>query len=130
MGGCPKPSLATLHSFLGTKRITGKQRVAEGIKGRYIKSSRRYSSFTRRSSLMKRSRRRAGGLEIVRGSNLEVVRKVKTLKKLVPNSSDTEGLDGLFRETADYILTLQMRIQFMQVMVNGLSSTPDNLNIE
>lgn len=78
---------------------------------------------------MKRSRRRGGGdLEIVRASNIEVVRKVKTLKKLVPNSRDSKGLDGLFRETADYILALQMRIKFMQVMVNGLSSTaPDNI---
>lgn len=79
---------------------------------------------------MKMSRRRAGGSDIERPRNHEVKRKVRTLKKLVPNSSSTKGLDGLFRDTADYILALQTRIQFMQVMVNGLSSTPDNIKIE
>lgn len=131
MDGYSKPSLVALDNFLGAKRITGKQRVAQGIKGRYIKNSKRYS-FTCRKNLMKRSRRRgSGGIEIVRASNLEVVRKVRTLKKLVPNSRETKGLDGLFRETADYILALQMRIHFMQVMVSGLSSTAsDNIEIE
>lgn len=127
MGGCPKPFLVTLDSTFRTKRITRKQRVTNGIKGRYIKTSRRQSS-TR--TLMKRSRRRAGGFDIVRPRNHEVKRKVRTLKKLVPNSSNSKGLDGLFRNTADYILALQMRIQFMQVMVNGLSSTPDDIKIE
>lgn len=105
MGICPKPFLVTLDSSLRTKRITRKQRV-------------------------QRSRRRAGGFEIERRRNHEVKRKVRTLKKLVPNSSNSKGLDGLFRDTADYILALEMRIQFMQVMVNGLSSsTTDDMNI-
>ncbi|KAL8094466.1 hypothetical protein AgCh_036121 [Apium graveolens] len=95
MGICPKPFLVTLDSSLKTKRITRKQRV-------------------------KRSRTRAGGFEMERRRNHEVKRKVRTLKKLVPNSSNSKGLDGLFRDTADYILALEMRIQFMQVMVNGL----------
>lgn len=49
-----------------------------------------------------------------------VKKRVKTLRKLVPNS-ESMGLDGLFRETADYIMSLQMRVQVMKVMVNLLS---------
>ncbi|WOG94676.1 hypothetical protein DCAR_0313973 [Daucus carota subsp. sativus] len=109
MGICPKSFLVTVEKSFVTKRNTGKQG----------------QSSTR--TLMKRSRRRAGGFEIVRRRNHEVRRKVRTLKKLVPSSSSSKGLDGLFRDTADYILALQMRIQLMQVMFNGLSSAPDDI---
>lgn len=51
-------------------------------------------------------------------------RRVRTLKKLVPNS-DCMGLDGLFTETADYILSLQMRVKVMQIMVKVLSDSPN-----
>ncbi|KAK8512823.1 hypothetical protein V6N13_090430 [Hibiscus sabdariffa] len=71
-----------------------------------------------KSSLAKRhwrcrSRRRASPLQ----------RKVKRLKKLVP-SREAVGLEGLFRETAEYILCLQMRVKVMQVMVKVLTA-PD-----
>ncbi|OIW12591.1 hypothetical protein TanjilG_04755 [Lupinus angustifolius] len=49
-----------------------------------------------------------------------IQKRVRTLKRLVPNS-DSMGLDGLFRETADYILALQTRVEVMQVMVNVLT---------
>ncbi|GMY17077.1 transcription factor UPBEAT1 [Fagus crenata] len=69
--------------------------------------------------LMKRvarlgSRKQANGIE----------RRVKTLKKLIPNG-DSMGLDGLFKETADYILSLQMRVRAMQVMVNVLTGSDE-----
>ncbi|KAF8387671.1 hypothetical protein HHK36_026325 [Tetracentron sinense] len=52
-------------------------------------------------------------------------RRVRTLKKLIPNGKST-GLDGLFRDTADYILYLQMRVKAMQIMVNVFSSSDEN----
>ena len=51
-------------------------------------------------------------------------KRVKTLKKLIPKS-ESMGLEGLFRETADYILSLQMRVNLMQTMVKVLSSGSD-----
>ncbi|KAG8389579.1 hypothetical protein BUALT_Bualt02G0243800 [Buddleja alternifolia] len=50
--------------------------------------------------------------------------KVRTLKKLVPNC-ESMGVEGLFRETADYIVALQMRVKLMQDMVNLLSASGD-----
>ncbi|KAL4318177.1 hypothetical protein GQ457_18G022280 [Hibiscus cannabinus] len=70
-------------------------------------------SESNKSSPAKRSRRRASPLQ----------RKVKRLKKLVP-SREAVGLEGLFRETAEYILCLQMRVKVMQVMVKVLTA-PD-----
>lgn len=53
-----------------------------------------------------------------------IEKKVKTLKKLIPNKEESMGgLDGLFKETADYILSLQMRVKVMQIMVELLTST-------
>ncbi|CAH8332903.1 unnamed protein product [Eruca vesicaria subsp. sativa] len=50
-------------------------------------------------------------------------RRVKTLKELVPNTKPSEGLDGLFRQTADYILALEMKVRVMQTMVQVLTKT-------
>lgn len=64
--------------------------------------------------------------------NLQIARRVRILKKLVPSRREREsesepepesGLDNLFRETADYILALQLRVKVMQVMVDVLSSS-------
>lgn len=65
--------------------------------------------------------KRRGGCR--RGSN-GIRRRVRTLKTLVPNSHSL-GLDGLFRETANYILSLQTRVRVMQVMVNVLTPSHD-----
>ena len=54
-----------------------------------------------------------------------VGRRVRTLKKLIPNGGSL-GLDGLFRETADYILTLQMRVEVMQIMVKELTGSDES----
>ncbi|XP_039069302.1 transcription factor UPBEAT1-like [Hibiscus syriacus] len=58
-----------------------------------------------------------------------IEKKVKTLKRLIP-SNDSTGLDGLFRDTAEYILALQMRVKVMQIMVNVLSgSSSDDFHL-
>ncbi|KAL8054643.1 hypothetical protein ABFX02_04G005700 [Erythranthe guttata] len=53
-----------------------------------------------------------------------IERKVRILKKLIPNS-EYMGVETLFRETADYIVALQMRAKAMQIMVDALSASAD-----
>ncbi|KAE8736340.1 Transcription factor UPBEAT1 [Hibiscus syriacus] len=53
-----------------------------------------------------------------------IEKKVKTLKRLIPRN-DSTGLEGLFRDTAEYILALQMRVEVMQIMVNVLTGSSD-----
>ncbi|KAK9201992.1 hypothetical protein WN944_017201 [Citrus x changshan-huyou] len=74
---------------------------------------------TRRILMKKRAR-----LEGSRIPATVIEKKVKTLKKLIPNGEPL-GLDGLFRETADYILALQMRVKVMQIMVNVLTGSEE-----
>ncbi|KAI5336240.1 hypothetical protein L3X38_015507 [Prunus dulcis] len=50
-----------------------------------------------------------------------IQRRVKTLKRLIPKTDSSTGLDGLFRETADYILSLQSRVRLLQIMVQALA---------
>ncbi|MBA0575594.1 hypothetical protein Golob_027908 [Gossypium lobatum] len=49
-------------------------------------------------------------------------KKVKTLKKLIPNKKSM-GLGGLFRDTAEYIMCLQMRVKVVQIMVKVLTGS-------
>ncbi|MBA0793056.1 hypothetical protein Gohar_017489 [Gossypium harknessii] len=49
-------------------------------------------------------------------------KKVKTLKKLIPNK-ESMGLGGLFRDTAEYIMCLQMRVKVMQIMIKVLTGS-------
>lgn len=74
----------------------------------------RINVMKRRARLMEGSRRRANKIE----------RKVKTLKRLIPNGEFME-MDGLFRETAHYILSLQMRVRVMQIMVKVLTGSDE-----
>lgn len=66
-----------------------------------------------RSILMKRRVRRR--------SSKEIEKKVKMLEKLIPNRESSSSI-GLFRETADYIWGLEMRVKVMQIIVNVLST--------
>ncbi|ONI14792.1 hypothetical protein PRUPE_3G008700 [Prunus persica] len=50
-----------------------------------------------------------------------IQRRVKTLKRLIPKTDSSTGLDGLFRETVDYILSLQSRVTLLQIMVQALA---------
>ncbi|GER42810.1 basic helix-loop-helix (bHLH) DNA-bindingsuperfamily protein [Striga asiatica] len=55
-----------------------------------------------------------------------VERKVRILKKLVPNCESSDiGVEELFRETADYIMALEMRVKVMQIMVNVITGAGD-----
>lgn len=53
-----------------------------------------------------------------------IQKKVRTLKKLLPNS-ESAGLEELFRDTTDYILSLQMRVKVMQIMVKVLTGSDE-----
>ncbi|MED6127017.1 hypothetical protein PIB30_084050 [Stylosanthes scabra] len=97
------------------------------VKGR--RPPRTSRTRTSRRELMKRigggSRRTSRG-----GANKAsngIQRRVRRLKSLIPNSGDSNmGLDGLFRETANYILSLQTRVRVMQVMVKVLTGSGDD----
>ncbi|KAK8657370.1 hypothetical protein V6N13_035611 [Hibiscus sabdariffa] len=82
----------------------------------------------RRRLMTKKQRTRSvlmKGKEVPEGSRRivnPIVNKLKTLKRLVP-SNDSTGSDGLFRDTAEYILALQMRVRVMQIMVEVLTGS-------
>ncbi|GFZ04515.1 hypothetical protein Acr_17g0000870 [Actinidia rufa] len=103
-GGCsPNGPLALMGLDLGAQS----RRRREGRK-QYIR--------------WRRSRRFSGRLGGPRRRKTVVEKKVRALRKLVPKS-ESMGLDGLFRDTAEYILALQMRVQVMQIMVQVLSGS-------
>ncbi|KAK8522532.1 hypothetical protein V6N13_115499 [Hibiscus sabdariffa] len=84
-------------------------------------SVKRHWRCRRRSVLMKKKEKKKVGLEVSRRGSVPFRRKVETLKKLVPNK-EAAGLDGLFREAAEYIMWLQMRVKVMQIMVEVLTA--------
>lgn len=45
------------------------------------------------------------------------------LERLIPSRDHSAGLEGLFRDTADYILSLQGRVRVMQMMVDMLAGS-------
>ncbi|KAF8089736.1 hypothetical protein N665_0498s0037 [Sinapis alba] len=62
--------------------------------------------------------------EATRRPSRAIHRRVKTLKELLPNTkSSSQGLDGLFTQTADYILALERKVRVMQTMVQVLTET-------
>ncbi|KAM0027995.1 putative transcription factor IBH1-like, bHLH domain-containing protein [Helianthus debilis subsp. tardiflorus] len=71
--------------------------------------------------MIKRRRARRAGQGSSRRSTM-IEKKVRTLKKLIPTGNSSVGLDGLFRDTAEYISNLQMRVSIMQAVVNALSN--------
>ncbi|KAE8707274.1 Transcription factor UPBEAT1 [Hibiscus syriacus] len=70
-----------------------------------------------RSVLTKKRAVREGSRRVVVNP---IQKKVKTLRRLIPGK-DSMGLEGLFRETAEYILCLQMRVKVMQILVQVLT---------
>ncbi|CAI9300431.1 unnamed protein product [Lactuca saligna] len=80
---------------------------------------------TRNNTLKMRKRQRVRRAASHRGSRRAttrvIERKVRTLKKLIPNGESSIGLDGLFIETAEYITNLQRRVRIMQAVVDALS---------
>lgn len=88
-----------------------KQRVARERRGRHVRISKRPTRI-----LMKRRKHHA---------HAAVGRRVRTLKRLIPNGESMGSLDGLFREAADYIFSLQTRVRVMQIMVNALTNSDE-----
>ncbi|XP_044492762.1 transcription factor UPBEAT1 [Mangifera indica] len=82
--------------------------------GGHVKTRKPRRILMKKKACLESSRRPANGIQ----------RRVKILKKLIPNSEST-GLDGLFRETADYILALEMRVKVMQIMVKVLGGSEE-----
>ncbi|CAN4113608.1 unnamed protein product [Withania somnifera] len=101
------------NPFLEGQRRLRRQRgiTYNVVNGRYTKGKKC------KNRLMKKRRVRMEGY---RRTENEIGRKVRVLKKLIPNCKDL-GMEGIFRETADYILALEMRVKVMQVMINVLS---------
>ncbi|KAI3819209.1 hypothetical protein L1987_13034 [Smallanthus sonchifolius] len=87
-----------------------------------MKTRRNPTRNTNALKMMKRKRARRAGQD---GSRrlIMIEKKVRTLKKLIPNSRSTGGLDGLFKETAEYISNLQMRVRIMQAVVDVFSNS-------
>ncbi|CAA7044275.1 unnamed protein product [Microthlaspi erraticum] len=77
----------------------------------------------RRALVKKIMIRPKNSLDASRRPCRSINRRVKTLKELVPNTKSSESLDGLFRQTADYILALEMKVRVMQTMVQVLTET-------
>ncbi|XP_041022171.1 transcription factor UPBEAT1 [Juglans microcarpa x Juglans regia] len=92
-----------------------KQRMARKY-ARHVLRSKRLD--TARILMMKKTAR----LGSRKRANNGIGRRVRTLKRLIPNGESMGNLDGLFRETADYILSLQMRVRVMQTAVNVLTN--------
>lgn len=91
-------------------------------------STRRWKEISKRRPrmiLMKRRHRlQAAGSTRPAANVFE--KRVRVLRKLVPTQeSEGTGLDGLFRDTTDYILALEMRVKVMQIMVKALSGGSD-----
>ncbi|XP_028781867.1 transcription factor UPBEAT1-like [Neltuma alba] len=96
------------YGYLGSKAGAGR-----GMKHRL-------RSGGRRKVLMKRKARTIGGSR--RQGAMGIETRIRTLKRLIPSSnSESVGLDGLFRDTAEYILSLQTRVRVMQIMVDVLA---------
>ncbi|KAE9460365.1 hypothetical protein C3L33_07688, partial [Rhododendron williamsianum] len=90
-------------------------------------STRRWKEISKRRPrmiLMKRRHRlQAAGSTRPAANVFE--KRVRVLRKLVPTQESEGGLDGLFRDTTDYILALEMRVKVMQIMVKALSGGSD-----
>ncbi|KAJ4768093.1 Transcription factor UPBEAT1 [Rhynchospora pubera] len=128
--------VSTTHSVCHSSRC--KQTRSSSLLIRAVQQSTSSSSLRRNKQIMARgnigviSRRRAmqkNNRRKVEGSRKPVgpiVRKIQTLRQLVPGGDMTE-IDDLFCAAADYILTLQMKVRVMEFMVNMFTpQDPDN----
>lgn len=105
---------------------------------RVLQGTRQRAMTTKRSGVVLKNKKRSDGRRILkkrrrslqfgaRDESHGIQRRLRTLKRLIPNSesNSVKGLDGLFRETADYILSLQSRVRLMQMMVNALGGSDE-----
>ncbi|KVH94526.1 transcription factor UPBEAT1 [Cynara cardunculus var. scolymus] len=123
---------STWLGSLNQKLITNIQAIKASGGGRgqqhhsnlAIMKTRRNPTRNNALKMIKRRRlRRVGQEGSRRATTMAIERKVRTLKKLIPKGESTIGLDGLFRETAEYISNLQMRVRIMQAVVDALSNS-------
>ncbi|CAK9322308.1 unnamed protein product [Citrullus colocynthis] len=52
------------------------------------------------------------------------LKRIRRLRKMFPKSESME-LNGLFKETADYIVWLQMKVRMMQALVHILNGSDE-----
>lgn len=52
------------------------------------------------------------------------LKRIRRLRKMIPKSESME-LNGLFKETADYIVWLQMKVRMMQALVHILNGSDE-----
>ncbi|KAL4558897.1 hypothetical protein LXL04_037102 [Taraxacum kok-saghyz] len=102
------------------KKVMEAQVKKTWLGGWKTKIARNNTKKMRKSSRRRVRRAAHGGPR--RPASMVIERKVRTLKKLIPNGESSVGLDGLFIETAEYISELQMRVRIMQAVVDALSS--------
>ncbi|GMJ03670.1 hypothetical protein HRI_004036200 [Hibiscus trionum] len=95
-----------------SKSKLNNRRISRKIKLRQIKCRKPRT----RSVLMKKM----AGRRRRRNPQSSVETKLRTLRKLI-HSDGSMGFEGLFVETAEYILSLQMKIKAMEIMVRALS---------
>ncbi|XVE74905.1 hypothetical protein DITRI_Ditri12bG0056000 [Diplodiscus trichospermus] len=98
----------------GKRRLRVQKQIITRRKARHVGCRKSRT----RSILMRRKARTEGCRKPVN----PIEKKLKTLKKLIP-TNESRGLDGLFRETAEYILCLEMRVKVMQIMVKVLTGS-------
>ncbi|CAI9774272.1 unnamed protein product [Fraxinus pennsylvanica] len=120
MGVSQQPLLESLE-FLN--KLLKQSQARRKWSSQRVSSSKRGHKKNRKSRMKKRALLDRSRRPVVPAGN-QIQRKVRTLKKLIPNC-ELMGLDRLFRETADYIIALQMRVKVMQIMVNVFSGSDE-----
>ncbi|KAE9617514.1 hypothetical protein Lalb_Chr03g0036161 [Lupinus albus] len=114
MGVSSKPfhvSFSLKSSSYEWSKVLVAQAKKQNVTKKSIKGRKRGRILMKRKTLtIEGSRKQASGIQ----------RRVRTLKKLIPKNQSI-GLEGLYRETAQYILSLQMKVKAMQFMVNTLT---------
>ncbi|KAK7277284.1 hypothetical protein RIF29_18435 [Crotalaria pallida] len=121
MGVSSQPFLVSLS----LKDLSQPQVTEDNKSSSYDYMSNKDSVKGRRPGRILMKRRRTLMVQGSRRQAKRIQRKVRTLKRLIPNSQ-SKGLEGLYRETADYILSLQIRVKAMQFMVKTLTSRSDD----
>lgn len=120
------------HSFivsLGFKGLdsddsNGSPKGRPAVSKRRLQAKKRLRIIRRRGLNNIEKRSRVGASRGVARCSRKIERRVRTLKTLIPNS-ESMGLEGLFRETADYILALEMRVKMMKMVVDMFSGSSD-----
>ncbi|ONK63231.1 uncharacterized protein A4U43_C07F12740 [Asparagus officinalis] len=80
----------------------------------------------RRRRRIQKIRRRRVLLEGSRNCRGRFGRRIRDLRRLVPTGESVIGVDGLFKEAAEYISYLRMQVEVMQVLVKVLSGDSED----